>query len=501
MSMKDENYLRLLLDSCTEIVTIIDINGIIEYASPSTERILGYQTSELIGREFASLIHPKFLEGVEKSLEDAMKEHRILRLERFRMLQKDGKWKTFEGNVKGAVDESGHLSGIISLIDTTEQQERNRTLEEKARYFDLLTESTNDMIFVLDENLIVRFLNYHGAKIFGKSPEAIIGMHMEALFPSHIASAQRKEIEKVFNRGEIVNQESETIFPSGRAWIDTWLIPIKDENGNVVQVFGVSRDITSEKESKTQLEQRTQQAEEASIRAQEYFDYLAHDIANLVAPIMTYAEAIAQEEDISQNAKKYSLKIIEHVKEIATFLLNLRTLSEVQRIDISSVDSLDLAVCLSEIVKSISEHYPNRKFRLHYEKPPYEQVLAVGGKHVRNMLAVELDRAARYAYNQDIDVRINIAPTTNELGSEFWEMRLEIPNLALPSKFRDMLSTPFSLVGGRSEKRRASRNLSFLASVIEHFGGKLWFEDASPGTPEKGFSMKIRLPKAVKQEP
>jgi hypothetical protein len=78
-------------------------------------------------------------------------------------------------------------------------------------------------------------------------------------------------------------------------------------------------------------------------------------------------------------------------------------------------------------------------------------------------------------------------------------MRMEIPNLALPSKFREMLSTPFDLSAAGAEKRRASRNLSFLASVVEIFGGRLWFEDIVPGQSEKGFSMKINLPKAYRK--
>ncbi|MEM3038129.1 MAG: PAS domain S-box protein [Thermoplasmata archaeon] len=494
--MGDDGYLRFIAENCQEIIFVTDLNGIIEYVSPSVRIALGYEPSGLIGKEFASLIHPKCFETMERALDSAMKEQRSVRLERLRILHSDGNWKVIEGSARGCLDESGRIVLVLSILDISEQLEKNRALDEKAKYFDMLTETTKDMIFVLDENLIVRFVNKYAASIFDKTPEALVGKRMEALFPAHIAEAQKKNVERVLNRGELLNVEAETIFPRGRAWIDTWLIPIKDENGNVVRVLGMSRDITHKKEATVQLEQRTQQAEDAKNRAQEYFDYLAHDIANLVAPIMTYAEAISQREDTSQEAKKYSARIIEQVKEIATFLLNLRTLSEVQKIDASGVESLNLAECLTEIVSSIESHYPNRKFRLHYEKPTYDEVFAVGGKYVRNMLAVELDRAARYAHNQDIDVHISISPIIDEAGQEFWQLKLEIPDLTLPSKFREMLSTPFNLSGTRTERRRTSRNLSFLASVVEHFGGKLWFEDASPGQPEKGFSMKIRLPKS-----
>lgn len=487
------------MENCAEIILVLDINGIIEYANRSAEKILGYESSELVGIEFSSLIHPKCLEAMDRRLDEAMKEHKSVQFQKLRILCKDGKWVSLEGTATGIVDESGKLMVALGMVNVTEHMQRIRALEEKAEYFDLLTETARDMIFVLDENLIVRFVNRYGAAVFSKTPEALIGMHMEALFPPHFASSHRKNVEEVFREGKPVNLEEETVFPFGKVWLDTWLIPIKDENGSVVQVLGLSRDITSRKEAKIQLEQRTRQAEEASLRAQEYFDYLAHDIANLVAPIMTYAEAIAQKEDTSQESKKYSHSIIEQVKEIATFLLNLRTLSEVQKTDISRVEALDLAECLSEIVKSIEEHYPNRKFRLRFERPAHMQALAVGGKHVRNTLAVELDRAARYAHNQDIDVRITIYPVTDELGSEFWEMKMEIQNLALPSKFREMLSTPFNLSATKFGRPKASRNLSFLASVVEHFGGKLWFEDVSPGSPEKGFSMKIRLPKAFEK--
>jgi len=52
---------------------------------------------------------------------------------------------------------------------------------------------------------------------------------------------------------------------------------------------------------------------------------------------------------------------------------------------------------------------------------------------------------------------------------------------------------------GRQEiKRRTSRNLSILASITEHFEGKLWFEDLSPVEPKKGFVLKINLSKSYR---
>ncbi len=56
---ENENRFRALIQHVSDMVAILDANGIIKYKSPSVERILGYKPEELVGKNFLEYIHPE----------------------------------------------------------------------------------------------------------------------------------------------------------------------------------------------------------------------------------------------------------------------------------------------------------------------------------------------------------------------------------------------------------------------------------------------------------
>jgi signal transduction histidine kinase len=78
--------------------------------------------------------------------------------------------------------------------------------------------------------------------------------------------------------------ESKTLFPKGEIWLSTWLVPLKDETGNVKAVMGISRDISERKaleqsliEAKNSLEQRVAERTADLIRSHEQLRQLTHE--------------------------------------------------------------------------------------------------------------------------------------------------------------------------------------------------------------------------------
>jgi len=45
-----EKRFRALIESSSDIIQVVDLNGILRYVSPSVQRILGYRPEELVGK-------------------------------------------------------------------------------------------------------------------------------------------------------------------------------------------------------------------------------------------------------------------------------------------------------------------------------------------------------------------------------------------------------------------------------------------------------------------
>ncbi len=132
-----------------------------------------------------------------------------------------------------------------------EQKVEQRTLElsDSEERYRILAETSPDMIFVINQDDQVQYVNDLAAMQFGKTPEEVIGKARTELFPPALAESQGYALKQVFNSGEPLVSESPITFPDGQRWLDTQLVPLRNKTGQVNAVMGVSRDVTERKQA------------------------------------------------------------------------------------------------------------------------------------------------------------------------------------------------------------------------------------------------------------
>ncbi len=129
------------------------------------------------------------------------------------------------------------------------QAEIAEALRNSEARYRTLAETSPDMIFVIDRQDKVQYVNNLASRQFGKTPEQVIGKARTELFPPTIAENQALGLQQVLKSGEPFSSESQIIFPEGQLWLDTQLVPLRNEAGEVSAVMGVSRDITERKQA------------------------------------------------------------------------------------------------------------------------------------------------------------------------------------------------------------------------------------------------------------
>lgn len=153
------------------------------------------------------------------------------------------------------------FQGVV--IDNTERKMAEDALQQSEARYRTLAEAAHDMIFILDREDTIRYVNTFAASQFNSKPDKLVGKSRARLFGADVSGQQSRSLTRVFETGEPFYAETKTGFPDHNLWLGTWLVPIKDEQGAVVSVMGVSRDISEGKlleqsleEAKELLEQR-----------------------------------------------------------------------------------------------------------------------------------------------------------------------------------------------------------------------------------------------------
>lgn len=135
-----------------------------------------------------------------------------------------------------------------------------------------LMDHISDNIYFMDRQGRIVLISQWGAKWLGyDSPEQLIGKTDFDLFTEEHAAPAFADEQRIIQTGEpVIGIEEKETWPDGRVtWVSTTKMPLRDEDGNITGIFGISRDITAHKEREILINGMKEQMELELCRASE----------------------------------------------------------------------------------------------------------------------------------------------------------------------------------------------------------------------------------------
>ena len=172
---RHERRFRALVENGSDLVTLVDPDGNVFFASPACTHLLGIADTDLIGRHPFDRIHPddRFLAASLLDVVWASAGAREPIESRFR--HADGTWRWFEVVAENLLDEPEVAGVVVHFRDITDRKRAQLELQESAARFRSLVQHASDVVVVLDQQAKVTYVSPSVTRVLGYLPDEIAG--------------------------------------------------------------------------------------------------------------------------------------------------------------------------------------------------------------------------------------------------------------------------------------------------------------------------------------
>ncbi|MBX3119235.1 MAG: PAS domain-containing protein [Fimbriimonadaceae bacterium] len=377
-----ERRLRQILDGMFTYVGVVSKDGVLLDCNRRPLEALGLSREDVIGKVFAD--SPWFSDSVRLVVKD--------------MIERAVRGEVVRGDIQGILpggdlleldsiyspllDEDGNVEQVlISAVDITARkraEEEVRAREERLR---AIVQTEPECVKVVGPDGVLIEMNPAGLAML--EVESLVEARScpltEYILPEYHASFG--DLHKRVLAGESGTLEFQVVGRQGtQRWLETHATPLRDADGNVTALLGVTRDITARKLAEAEIMRLTQELEDRVVdrtrklneanHELESFNYsVSHDLRTPLRAIDGFASAL--EYDYASKLDDQGLEHLRRIRAAAQRMGKLiEALLDLSRLSRSQIEPkrVNLTELVQEIASDLKDSEPHRKAVFNIQK-------------------------------------------------------------------------------------------------------------------------------------
>jgi len=457
--------------------TVIEARFVILLMTPDTAQVLsvngniasllGYLPKDFISGEVSlkELIHSDDQDIADRLFEPNLTNDR--NGFNIRLRRANGKIRVARGEYSKQTPGSGmHIELNLLLQDVTSL---SRSLENNIRHlnFRTLMKNTDDFIFFKDRNHAFTDISQTLVDTCDSEAESwtdLIGLTDYEVFPEELADEYYRLEKQIFSGAEMVQEVQEFLKEDGSTgWVDNRKYPIHDNNGNIIGLFGVARDITNEKLIAQRQTQLIDELKRANDDLNNFAYVASHDLKSPLRGIDQLATWISEDlgDSIESETQSHLRLMRSRVSRMESLLDDLLAYSRLGRIDndVTQVDTAALVESIFELIatsdKQISLKIAADMPVLMTQKVPLELIF-------RNLIGNAIKH-----HDKDCG---NITVSARPLPNAF-EFEVKDDGPGIPTESQERVFGMFQTLKPRDAVEGSGMGLALVKKAVELVGG------------------------------
>ncbi|ELY40703.1 histidine kinase N-terminal 7TM domain-containing protein [Natronorubrum tibetense] len=138
-----EQRYQSFIENASDLITMVDEDGIIRYQSPSCTTVLGFTPSELEGRSAFELVHPDDRAALLEQFRSGLDAEIAVDRAEYRLRTADGEWRDVETIGSNLLEDPFVEGVVLNTRDITDRKQREREIrrsnEQLERFADVVS--------------------------------------------------------------------------------------------------------------------------------------------------------------------------------------------------------------------------------------------------------------------------------------------------------------------------------------------------------------------------
>lgn len=261
------------------------------FISDGIKDLSGWEPGDFIGSApratYAGIIHPEDRDRVWNEVQKALEWKGPFRM-MYRIVTRHQqvKWVWEQGS--GVFNANGELEALEGFItDITERREANEAMRLSEARLRTIISSLPVILFAYDTDARLTLSEGRGLERLGLKPGQLVGANFRELY---------KDSPKVLDdiRRALSGESFFTINEDQGRVYHVWHTPLKDAEGNVREVLGLTLDVTVLSRAQQSAESARQRLSEKNEELEFAFDQIAHDLRNPLFAMRGYIELLGR---------------------------------------------------------------------------------------------------------------------------------------------------------------------------------------------------------------
>jgi len=347
--------------------------------------------------------------------------------------------------------------------------------------------SIADAVITTDSDGAVISLNPVAEQLTGWSSVDAAGLPLKQVFRTVEDTTNRsaeRPLARVVQEAGVVLTDDHMLFitrDGQTRCVEQNAAPIKDDQGKIMGVVIVIRDITERRRADEALR-------EADRRKEEFLAVLSHELRNPLAPIQAALDLLRQAEMSPSDSERELSVVARQVRHLTRLVDDLLDISRINRGRIElHKEVVVLGKAVAEVIEAVKPLIDQRQLELRIALPAESIRLEADPTRLEQIFRNLLTNAVKYT---NIGGRIELR--AERAGDEV-VVRVQDTGIGIASATLPRIFDLFVQGEGRADRSQGGLGigLSLVKTLVEKHGGSITAHSQGPGT---GSEFVVRLP-------